>query len=66
MIIHQRFRATCRGCKKRFDIFEYEGLVGGRYASHSCSRKRDRERLYRTPDKLSLYTNIRKAVYRAR
>lgn len=38
MVIKQQWEVTCRGCKKKFTLYEYEGLEGGRYGDHHCKK----------------------------
>lgn len=41
MLVKQQWEVTCRGCKKKITVYEYEGLEGGRYTSHHCEEMLD-------------------------
>lgn len=59
MIVSKKFRATCKGCGERFDLFEYEGLEGRKYRSHFCKEYSDRNKLYELPNHVQMFRNLK-------
>lgn len=60
MIADRRFRATCKGCGVRFDLFHYKGLdPDSRMGSHFCTKEEDRLRLYTL--KCNVVSNMKEA-----
>lgn len=41
MIVSREFEANCAGCHNRIQLFEYQGLEGGIYGSHTCQPLQD-------------------------